>query len=464
MKSLTIGAGGENVLRQNIRSSFRAWAKFVLASQGQAPAQHHLLIGAELEALTRGETMRLMVLLPPGSAKSTYASLLFPTWWIAMHPGASVITACHTAGLAEHFGRGVRTLLTEHAARLNVKIRQDARAAGRFLTNRDGAYFAIGVHGAVTGRRADLAVIDDPIRSFIDAESLAARDRLWNWYRSELITRLKPHARTVLVMTRWHSDDLAGRLLEQGSWTILRLPALAEPGDPMGRAPGEALWPAWEDRGALLAKQIAIGEAGFAALFQQAPYLQQGRIFDVTKIKLIDEVPVGRTVRAWDLAGMADTGGDPDWTAGVKLVRDAVDGYAVLDVTRIRADSAGVSALIKDVADQDGASVAIGLPRDPGQAGFYQVMLLTRMLAGFRVVSSPETATKMARAAPVASQVAVGNVGLRRAAWNAAFLDELSLFPGGRKDDQVDALSRAFAMLTSDVRPAHYTSLPFLAR
>jgi predicted phage terminase large subunit-like protein len=467
MTNLTDGAGlagGELDLRRTLRSSFKAWASFVLASRGLEPARHHLYIAAQLEALTRGETARLMVLLPPGSAKSTFASLLFPAWWIAAHPGASIITACHTAGLAEHFGRGVRSLLTEHAVRLNVDIRQDARAAARFQTGREGGYFAIGVHGAVTGRRADLAVIDDPVRSFIDAESLAARDRLWNWYRSELITRLKPNAKTVLVMTRWHHDDLAGRLLDQGTWTILRLPALAEAGDPMGREPGEALWPAWEDRDALLAKQTEIGERGFAALFQQSPHLRQGRIFDVAKFKLIDDAPAGKTVRAWDLAAMADTSGDPDWTAGVKLVRDEADGYAVLDVTRVRADSVSVAALIKDVARQDGASVVIGLPRDPGQAGMYQVAFLTRMLAGFHVVSSPETKTKALRAASVATQLGGGNFGLRRAAWNAAFLDELSVFPDGRKDDQVDALSRAFDMLAAEKRPAHYRSLPFFER
>jgi predicted phage terminase large subunit-like protein len=275
---------------------------------------------------------------------------------------------------------------------------------------------------------------------------------------------LKPNARTVLVMTRWHNDDLAGRLLEQGTWTILRLPALAEAGDPMGRAPGEALWPEWEDRDALLAKQIQIGESGFAALFQQSPHIGHGRVFHVEDFKLIDEAPAGITVRAWDLAGTADPRGDPDWTAGVKLVRDEANGFAVLDVRRTRADSVAVAALIKEVAHQDGASVAIGLPRDPGQAGVYQAAMLTRMLAGFRVVSSTESKSKMERAWPAASQVNNGHVGLLRAAWNAPFLDELNLFPVGRKDDQVDALSRAFSMLTSDVKPAHYASLPFLGR
>jgi hypothetical protein len=221
---------------------------------------------AALEKVADGRTNRLMLLMPPGSAKSSYASELFPAWWMARHPRGAVIAASHTASLAEHLGRRVRGLLSVHGARLGLTLRDDAHAAGRFATEGGGEYFAIGVRGAVTGRRADLALIDDPIASFADAASRAARDHLWDWYRSELVTRLKPKAAIVLVMTRWHCDDLAGRLLEQPGWTVLRLPALAEEGDPLGREPGAALWPGWEDRAALLAKRDALGEPSFAAM------------------------------------------------------------------------------------------------------------------------------------------------------------------------------------------------------
>jgi predicted phage terminase large subunit-like protein len=405
-----------------------------------------------------------MLLMPPGSAKSTYASLLFPAWWLARHPTTSVITASHTARLAEHFGRGVRTLLSEHAPRLNIRLRHDSRAAGRFLTECGGEYFAIGVHGAVTGRRADLALIDDPIRSRMDAESPAARERLWNWYRTELVTRLKPNAKTVLVMTRWHTDDLAGRLIQQGGWKVLRLPALAESFDPLDREPGEALWPEWEDSQALLEKQATLGERGFAALFQQAPQADSGHLFDLSRIPFVDALPAGVAVRAWDLAGVGEGNGDPDWTAGVKLLRDEAGRYVVEDVCRVRKPSAEINTVVLDVANQDGESVLIALPKDPGQAGLYQISVLTAALAGFRVLSSPETGSKMLRAEGVASQIAVGNVRLKRGSWNTAFLEELSTFPRGKKDDQVDALSRAFAILAASQRSARYTLLPFLGR
>jgi len=405
-----------------------------------------------------------MLLMPPGSAKSTYASMLFPAWWIARNPKLSVITASHTAGLAEYFGRGARSLLVEHSARLNVRLRRDAQSKGGFTTECGGEYFAIGINGTVTGRRADLALIDDPISSAVEADSLAARDRLWNWYRTELVPRLKPGAKVLLVMTRWHTDDLAARLIAQGEWQVLRLPALAEATDLLDRAEGEALWPEWEDREALLAKQATVGENNFAALFQQAPLPQAGRLFDISKIAIIDTAPHGESVRGWDLAGVSDTAADPDWTAGVRLLRDETGKFVVEDVRRVRMAAAEVPLYIRNVAQEDGIEVPIGLAKDPGQAGLFQLNVLTRLLAGYRVISGPEVKSKYHRAEPVASQAAVGAMTIRRGAWNNAFLDELAAFPFGKKDDQVDALARAFDTLCNRTPPAHFETVLFMGR
>ncbi len=459
-----VSGDAERLIRQGVRGSLEAWCRFALAPLGQEPARHHLKIIEALEQVSLGETQRLMLLLPPGSAKSTYASRLFPAWWLARHPHTAVIAASHTARLAEHFGRGVRGLMQEHPARLGVGIRSDARAAGRFVTDSGGEYFAVGVHGAVTGRRADLALIDDPVRSFTDAESRSAREHLWEWFRTELITRLKPHGRVVLVMTRWHCDDLAGRLIERGGWATLRLPALAEAGDLLGRAPGEALWPEWEDKDALAEKRGALGERHFSALFQQMPLAAGGQIFDVRKLALVDSVPDGSAVRGWDLASTIDGSGDPDWTAGVKLVRAPSGGLFVDDVVRLRGIPGEVARLIRTVAEADGVGVVVGLPQDPGQAGKSQVMFLAQMLEGYRVVATPETGSKSARSGPIAAQIGNGVVCLRRASWNATFLDELASFPNGNKDDQVDALTRAYSLLLEVSVPARFTLLPFSSR
>jgi predicted phage terminase large subunit-like protein len=285
-------------------------------------------------------------------------------------------------------------------------------------------------------------VIDDPVKSHLEADSGAARDALWAWYRSDLLTRLKPRGRIVLVMTRWHEDDLGGRLLQAGDgWRVIRLPALAEENDPLGRRPGEALWPEWEDAAALARKRATVGPRVWSALFQQKPRPDTGSLFPVTRIGVLDVAPEpAQAVRAWDLAATeASAGGDPDWTVGLKLGRTGEGRLIILDVVRLRGGPHAVAEAIVNTARQDGRGVRVGLPQDPGQAGKQQVAWLTSLLAGFRVVAGPETGAKATRASPVAAQVEAGNLTLLRAGWNRALLDELRDFPTGRKDDQVDA-------------------------
>jgi hypothetical protein len=144
-----------------------------------------------------------------------------------------VIAASHTQELAEKWGRRVRNLIAEYSPVLGVGLAPDSQAAGRWETDHGGEYFAAGVGGAIAGRRADLVVIDDPIRSREDADSETVRDKIWDWYKSDLYTRLKPGGRIVLIQTRWHEDDLAGRLLADMAaggdhWEVISLPALAE--------------------------------------------------------------------------------------------------------------------------------------------------------------------------------------------------------------------------------------------
>ncbi len=456
----------ERTLRKGIRADLAAWASLALASRGHTPAAHHRLLIDELAGPAATQADRLMLLLPPGAAKSTYASLLFPPWWLARNPGGSIIAASHTASLAQHFGRGVRGLITEHGGRLGYHLLPGHRAAHSFATTTGAEYFATGVRGAITGRRADLILIDDPIKSQAQADSPTAREQLWSWFRSDLLTRLKPGGRIVLIMTRWHPDDLGGRLLDSAEpWRTLRLPALAEANDPLGREPGAALWPEWESAAALARKRAVIGERTFAALFQQDPRPRTGRLFLAARITT-EESPASLTaVRAWDLAATAETPGrDPDFTVGLKLARDAAGRFVVLDIVRLRGGPHEVEQAIVSTAAADGPTVTIGLPQDPGQAGRAQIRYLTGRLAGYRVTASPETGAKETRAMPAASQVNAGNIALRHAPWNRAFLEELQDFPDGTKDDQVDALSRAMAMLTDAPAPIRRTSIPVLGR
>jgi hypothetical protein len=167
-----------------------------------------------------------MVQMPPGSTKSTYVSILFPAYFLSRNKTGQIIATSHTASLADYFGRHVRNAIAEHGDLLGLQITKESRAAARFSLEGGGEYFAAGVRGPITGRRADLIIIDDPVKSWAEAESQTFRDALYDWYRAELSARLKPGGPVVLMMTRWHEDDLAGRLLAESTWSCLRLPAI----------------------------------------------------------------------------------------------------------------------------------------------------------------------------------------------------------------------------------------------
>jgi hypothetical protein len=190
------------------------WAELVLGQLGHTPAPHHRKLMAKLDDIGRGDIDRLMVLMPPGSAKSTYVSVLFPAWYLGRHPRSALIMTCHTDSLASHFGRRTRALVQEYGDTLNYRLAVDERAANRWRTSLGGEYFGTGVRGPIAGRRADLAIIDDPVKSWAEADSPMCREHAWEWYRTDLLARLKPGGRIVLVMTRWHQDDLGGRILD----------------------------------------------------------------------------------------------------------------------------------------------------------------------------------------------------------------------------------------------------------
>ncbi len=234
--------------------------------------------------MARGEIKRLMLFLPPGSAKSTYASVLFPSWYLGNNKAKSIIGASHSGELAERFGRKVRNIVAqpEYSNVFNTTMSQDSAAAGRWETASGSEYYAVGVGGSVTGRRADLGIIDDPVKSREEADSETQRKKVWEWYKADFFTRLKPNAAIILIMTRWHEDDLAGRLLQDAKeggeqWEVLSLSMEADIDDPLGRNEGDLLWPEWftDD----MIKQAKRDVRNWLALYQQKPRPDSGGEF-----------------------------------------------------------------------------------------------------------------------------------------------------------------------------------------
>lgn len=442
-----------------------------LRDRGLAPAAHHRLLISELQAVADGGTSRLMVNMPPGSAKSTFASVWFPAWAMARRRNTAVIAASNVAATAEHFSRQVMSVVREHTRALGYSLIREA--ADEWTTTNGGHYRAVGIGGTIVGSRADLVLIDDPVKSREEAESPAVRDQQWEWFAADLRTRLTPGAAIVMVMTRWHEDDLGGRLLslQPDLWRVVSVPAVAGDDDPLGRAPGEYLWDDDYGFGRELRRVHREYEAAglmreWSALFQQAPLGAAGALFRTERMPMVDASPFGGTrVRAWDLAAtMPTASGKADWTAGVLLARAPEGSFVVEDVIRLRGSPDVVEATILATASRDGADVPVHLPQDPGQAGKAQVQYLTRALAGFRVEAKPVTGAKALRAAPFAAQVNVGNIALLRGPWNRAFLDELQDFPAAAHDDQVDAAALAFVASVSMPGAPRHARLGIMGR
>ena len=251
---------------------------------GFTPAKHHRLLLTELERIEAENDGNLAVFMPPGSAKSTYSSVIFPAWFIGRNPDRLIICASHTSDLAEDFSRRVRSIIQgPEFQRAFPECRLDpaSSAVGKWNTTAGGGLYAVGVGGAITGRRADLVVIDDPIKGRQDADSELIRNRLWEWYSNDLLTRCKPSCPKILIQTRWHADDLAGRLEQDeltggDHWHRINLPMIAEANDPLGREVGERLWPDYfTDKMIRTAKR---DKRKWAALYQQRPDIDGGNV------------------------------------------------------------------------------------------------------------------------------------------------------------------------------------------
>jgi len=409
-----------------------------------------------------------MIFMPPGHAKTEYATILFTAWFLAQRPGLDVIGASYGQDFADRNSRKIIRLVQANPGILGYKLLTES--ASEWQTDNRGTYRSAGVGAGITGRRADLITIDDPLKGRQEADSISTRDTAWNWYRAEVITRLKPGGRVVLIMTRWHQDDPAGRLIEDmkvkgDQWRIINLPAIAEDHDELGREPGEALWPEWEDVPALRRKHAVIGEREWAALFQQRPQPMEGSLFKVAKIETLDVMPNthgAQIASGWDFAATKQVGTrDPDWTVRVKLARMKSGQFVVLDVFRDRGGPDEVSNWLLNVSTQDRhdtPTVRVSIPEDPGQSSKLQVLAYTRLLSGFNLHSSREDGNKEVRATPVIAQCNGGNLAIVRAPWNRAFLEELAAFPSGTKDDQVDAVSRAFEIVGLGPKALHVSA------
>lgn len=431
----------------------------------------HYLIAEHLEAVERGEVKRLMVFMPPRTGKSELL-IRFVAWALGRNPDWSMIYTSYGADLAWEKSHEARNAVAsdefasvfgrQSLAEQRVELSKSSRSVQRWrIQGRRGGLTAQGVGGPLTGKGAHVAIIDDPVKNREEADSFRVREHIWRWYVSTLYTRLEPAGAVILVMTRWHVDDLAGRLLERASsdpladqWTVLSLPALAEEGepDPLGRQPGQALNPDRFNEAALASIQTTVGRREWLALYQQRPAPAEGAMFQRAWFNVIGAAPVDPVarVRYWDKAA---TSGGGDWSVGVLMARTREGRFVVEHVTRGQWSSRQRDMVMRQTAAADaqlpGAAVRTVVEREPGSSGKEAAEAFVRMLAGFPVAVDLPSGSKEVRAQPYAAQAEAGNVDLVAGPWLETYLEELTLFPFGGNDDQVDGSSGSFIWLTT---------------
>ncbi|MFT4184429.1 MAG: phage terminase large subunit [Rhizobium sp.] len=411
-----------------------------------------------LEAVTSGDITRLLINVPPGTMKSLLCGVFWPAWeWGPKgRPELRYLGSSYSEHYAKRDNRRMRDLVASEWYRTLWGDRVKLTRAGEMAFSNTRMGFRQGVpFSRLTGGRGDRVIIDDP-HSVDGAESEAERASTVRTFRESVPTRLNDpqHSAIVVVMQRLHEADVSGTILSLGlGYDHLMLPMEFEPerrcrtsigfADPRTEE-GELLFPERFPRGVVERDKLPLGSYAVAGQFQQRPSPRSGGLFQRGDFEIVDAVPAAaKRCRAWDFAASkARPGRQPDWTVGLRMAEFGGIFY-VEQIARGRWSPAEVERNLKNMATQDGPTVTIRMPQDPGAAGKADAETKIKLLAGFPVKVLPVTGDKATRAKPASAQAEAGNIRLLRGDWNEAFLDEICAFPNAQFDDQVDAFADA---------------------
>lgn len=435
----------------------------VIASKYQwEPAEHLLLLDNLLVQASLGEIKNLMIFMPPRHGKSELTSKYYPAWFLGNFPDKRVILTSYEADFAATWGYKARSILQELGSSLfSIEVSQRSAARDRWeIKGHTGGMQTAGVGGAITGKGADMLIIDDPVKNAEEAQSKTYRDKTYDWYRSTAYTRLEPGGTVIIIQTRWHEDDLSGRLLkeEPEKWTVISLPAIAEEGDSLGREPGTALFPSRYDVEALQEIKRTLGPYWFNALYQQRPREVAGSIFKRQFFKyatltgdLLDLggekkfiLPMCRVFQTCDPAASTKT--TADYFVLGTWAQTPNNDLVLLDILRTRLEGPDQVNLFKQqYARWKPAFQAVE------SAGVGKTLYQMLVREGLPVKELKADTDKLTRALPAAARMEAGTIYfLQGASWLHEVEEELLSFPNGAHDDQVDVLSYACKIVIED--------------
>ncbi len=499
-------------IKKNRSKNFPGWlrAEFPEWKWGWRFQRH---IYKRLASVTTGETKRLMIFMPPRHGKSEMVTIRYTAWRLLRDLRLNVILGSYNQRLADKFSRKIKRIVTSGKGRVtraeagisalvpgpSSLAAKPLNSAAEWETAGGGVVRSVGVGGGIAGFGAGLVVIDDPVRNRADAESEVFRSRVWEWFNDDIYTRLEPDAAIILIQTRWHEDDLAGRLLKEmedggEEWEVVCLPALSEPpalaggvevggdeaenhpvspkrlspllgkegsvaddeapgppayaggSDPLGRKPGQALCPERYDVKALARIKRKLGSYSFSALYQQSPAPAEGGMFKREWFtKIMDEAPPDlRWKRGYDLAVSTRT--SADYTASFRCAKDKMGNLYIADGMRARIEYPeqrryAIERMQAEKNTEHGIESALH------GAAFVQDIRRDMRFGHVALRKVKVDADKLTRALAWLNLAEEGKVFLVRGPWIDEFVDEVARFPAGRHDDQVDAVSVAVKML-----------------
>lgn len=412
-------------------------------SQGKwTPASHLKLLSEYLVDASVGRRRRVIVSMPPRHGKSNLISTWYPTWYLNLWPDRRVILTSYEASFASSWGRRVRNLIDDNQAWLDVRLAKDLTAADWWETTAGGGMMTAGVGGAITGKGADILIVDDPVKNAEDAHSQTMRDKTFDWWQSTAYTRLEPNGSAIILMTRWHEDDLAGRLLATGEWDYLSLPALAEENDPLGRDFGEPLWPERFNNAALSDIKRSVGTYVWNALYQQRPAPIEGAIVKRDWWRRYDSEPDGLTEHVLSVDCSFSGKESSDFVVFQCWAKRGADRYLLAQI-RGRWDFPQTLERFKAFcAKHPQAQRKLIEAKANGQA---LIDSIKREIAGVIPINPKDS--KESRVHAVSAQIESGNVYVPRASWADEVIEEFAAFPSSVNDDQVDAATQALSYM-----------------
>jgi len=417
---------------------------------GFISGKHHAIMAEAFERVAAGTLKRLIINMPPRHTKSEFASYLLPSWFLGKFPEKKIIQTAHTAELAVGFGRKVRNLVQSEAYSkvFDTKLSSDSKAAGRWNTDKGGDYFAIGVGGAVTGKGADLLIIDDP-HSEQEAKqgNPAVYDGVYEWYTSGPRQRLQPGGSIIIVMTRWSKKDLTGQILKSSQkegvndWEVIEFPAILPSGTP--------LWPAFWKKEELEAIKAEIPVSKWEAQYQQNPTSEEGAIIkrEMWKIWEGDNPPYCEfIIQSWDTAfeknNRADYSACTTW--GVFKHPDKNGDYKpniiVLDSFKRRMEFPELKTRAMEMWKEWNPDTLIVEKKAAGAPLIYE---LRKMGIPLHEYTPSKGNDKVARVNAISDLFHSGVVWCPQTRWADELMEEMAAFPNGDNDDLVDSTSQA---------------------